>query len=87
MASQLTQLKSRIDALSQETRRTGASLTGFQNTFRSQVTAVEQAIGGSTQRKDKEVVNSLQDAARKVQEATAALERAAQISREYAASL
>lgn len=87
MVSQLTQLKTQIDGISRDTSRTSANLNGFQATFRTQVGAVQQAIGGSTQRKDQDVINSLQDAARKVQEATAALERAARVSREYSASL
>lgn len=87
MASQLTQLKGRIDALASQTRQTSQNLGGFEQTFRRQVGEVQQAIGGSAQRKDQEVVESLSNASRKVQEAVAALDQAARVSTSYAASL
>lgn len=87
MASQLGQLKSRVDALASQTNKTATSLGGFEQTFRKQVGEVQQAIGGSAQRKDQEVVDSLTNASRKVQEAVAALQQAARVSTSYAASL
>lgn len=85
--SQLTQLKTRIESIARESKKTANGLETFQRTFQGHAQEVQTTIGGSAQRKDQEVVQTLQDAARRVREACAALEQAAKVCNEYGRSL
>ncbi|WP_040168218.1 hypothetical protein [Microbacterium gorillae] len=85
--SQLSQLKSRIENIAHESKRTATSLESFQRTFQGHAQEVQATIAGSAQRKDQEVVETLQEASRRVRDACAALERAAKVCSEYGRSL
>lgn len=87
MASQLGQLKNQIDELSRQVTQTAGHIAGFQRTFTSQIGAVNQVIGGSAQRKDQEVINSLQEASLQVQRAVEALQQAGRVSANYSSGL
>ena len=85
--SQLSQLKQQIDSIAQQAKSTGGALSSFRSTFSQSINAVQSTIGGSTQRKDQEVVQALTDAQSKVDAAVQALEQAAQTTRSYGQSL
>lgn len=85
--SQVTQLKGTINSIAQSARQTSNSLGQFRSTFNRHVTAVQSAIGGSSQRKDQEVISVLQDAQKKVEAASQALEHAAKIASSYGQSI
>ncbi len=85
--SQLQQLKGTIDSIAQGAKQTGGSLAQFKQTFGQHVGQVQSAIGGSSQRKDQEVISVLQEAQRKVDEAAQALQNAARIASSYGQSL
>lgn len=85
--SQLSQLKQQIIALSESAEKTSAGLQNFGSNFNSQIQTVSATIGGSSQGKDREVIQSLQQAAKAVQEATQALGIAARTAKSYGSSL
>ena len=85
--SQLQQLKQTVNGLADAAKKAGGNLAQFDKTFSQQSSAVQQAIGGSTNGADKRVLQSLQDAQKKVKEASAALQNAAKIAGEYGKSL
>lgn len=85
--SELSQLKGTINSIAQSAKQTGSSLGQFKSKFSQHVSSVESAIGGSSQRKDKEVISVLQDAQKKVEAAAQALGQAAKIAESYGQSL
>ena len=85
--SQLQQLKTTVNSIAQEAKKTGSNLAQFKTTFSGHMSAVQAAIGGSSQRKDAEVLSALQDAQKQVDAATQALENASRIAKTYADSL
>lgn len=85
--SDLQKLKGTLDSIAQGTKQTGGSLGQFRSKFGQHVSQVQGAIGGSSQRKDQEVIAVLQDAQKKVEAAVQALESAAKISSSYGKSL
>jgi gas vesicle protein len=85
--SQLQQLKSTINSIAEGAKKTGSSLASFDKQFSQQAQAVEQAIGGSTQGKDKQVVQAIQQASKAVKQAAEALQNAAKIASSYGQSL
>ena len=85
--SQLQQLKQTISGLADGAKKTGSNLAGFDKTFSQHTQAVQQAIGGSSQRKDQEVVSALQEASKAVKQAVGALQNAAKIASSYGQSL
>ncbi len=87
MASQLGRLKSTIDGISDSTKKTAVSLNGFDKTFSTHVNSVNSAIGGTTQRKDREVIAALDAAKKAVHQATQALAQASKVCSDYSKSL
>lgn len=85
--SELSQLKGTINSIAQSAKQTGGSLGQFRSKFNQHVNSVQSAIGGSSQRKDQEVISVLQDAQKKVEAAAQALENAAKIANGYGQSL
>lgn len=85
--SQLQQLKQQIVALGASARQTGQSLAQFDQTFSRQAADIESTISGSSQGKDKQMISSIEDAKRKVHDATAALAKVTQVANQYSASL
>lgn len=85
--SQLSQLKSEIENIAQQAKATGGNLTAFKSRFSQSISRVSAAIGGSAQRKDQEVIATLQQAQAKVDEAVSALEVAARTAQQYGQSL
>ncbi|AVM01657.1 hypothetical protein C6V83_16725 [Gordonia iterans] len=85
--SQLGQLKQTIEDIGREAKSTGSNLSAFNSKFSQQVNTVQQTIGGSAQRKDQEVIQTIQAARAKVGEAVQALEAAAQTAQNYGRSL
>lgn len=85
--SQLSNLKGTIDGIAKGTKQTSSSLSQFKRTFGQHVNSVQSAIGGSSQRKDQEIISVLQDAQSKVDAAAQALERAANTASSYGQSL
>jgi gas vesicle protein len=83
----LNRLKQTISGLSESAKSTGASLAQFDRQFSQQTQQVQQTIGGSAQRKDAEVMSALQEAAKSVKQASAALQNAARIAGQYGQSL
>lgn len=85
--SELNKLKGTVESIAQSAKQTGGSLGQFRSRFSQHVSSVQGAIGGSSQRKDQEVIAVLQDAQKKVEAAAQALENAAKIASGYARSL
>lgn len=85
--SDLQKLKGTIDTIAQGAKQTGGNLGQFRSKFGQHVSQIQSTIGGSSQRKDQEVISVLQDAQKKVDAAVQALENAAKIASGYGKSL
>lgn len=85
--SQLRQLKQTIDGLAQQSKAMGAQLAAFKSKFGQTSAQVQATIGGSTQRKDQEVVAAISQAQQRVDAAAQALDEAARIAKAYGQSL
>ncbi len=85
--SELQKLKGTIESIASSAKQTGGNLGQFKSKFSAQVGQVQSAIGGSSQRKDQEVMQALQAASKQVDAAVAALEQAAKIASGYGKSL
>lgn len=85
--SQLGQLKQSVGGVADTATKTAAQLAHFEKQFDTQRQQVQQLLGGSSQGKDREVQRALQSASKAVKEATAALQSAAKVARQYAQSL
>lgn len=85
--SDLQQLKQKLEQISSDAKRTGDNLAGFKSKFSQSVGDVTRTIGGSAQRTDKQIIETLQAAQKQVESATQALHAAAQSATSYAHSL
>jgi hypothetical protein len=85
--SSLENLRAQIDALALQSERMAANLEAFRSPFANAVAEVQSTIGGSAQRKDRELIERVSAAQRDVQTASAALQQAARTARDYGASL
>lgn len=85
--SQLGQLKGQIESIARQARSTGGQLAAFKSKFSQAASQVQSTIGGSSQRKDREVVQAIQDAQAKVDSAVEALNQAARVAAAYGQSL
>ncbi|MGB3301887.1 hypothetical protein [Gordonia sp. (in: high G+C Gram-positive bacteria)] len=85
--SELQQLKQTLNSIAQSTKQIAGELGSFERKFQSQSNRVSQAIGGSAQRKDREVLEALSKATRDAKQAEAALQNAARVASQYGASL
>jgi uncharacterized protein YukE len=85
--SELVKLKSTLENISNSTKQTAGQLGQFKSKFAGYQGQVRAAIGGSSQRKDQEVMQSLDDASKKVEAAVNALNRAAQVASNYGRSM
>lgn len=85
--SQLKQLKEAIGGIAKSATDAGQSLAQFDQQFNRQAQAVQQVIGGSSQGKDRQVVEAIQQASRAVKQATAALQNAGRIAQQYGQSI
>lgn len=85
--SQLSQLKGQIESIVQQAKSVAGQLGAFRSRFAQTATEVQSAIGGSSQNKDKEVVQAIQEAQGKVDAAVEALNQAARIASTYGQSL
>lgn len=85
--SQLGQLKAQIDAVASQSKSMAGHLDGFRAQFSSSVSQVQSTIGGSAQGKDRQLIADITAAQRQVEQASAALQRAAASAQQYGASL
>lgn len=85
--SQLQQLKEAIGGVAKSATDAGQSLAQFDKQFNRQAQTVQQVIGGSSQGKDRQVVDAIQQASRAVKQATAALQNAGRIAQQYGQSI
>ena len=85
--SELQKLKGTLESISSSAKQTGGSLNQFKSKFSSHMGQVRAAIGGSAQRKDQEVLQSLDAASKQVDAAVRALETAARVASNYGRSL
>lgn len=85
--SQLTQLKQQLESIAQQSKSTGAGLAAFKSKFSQSISQVQSSIGGSAQRKDQEIMQSLQNAQKQVEAAAQALDAAARTAQAYGQSL
>jgi hypothetical protein len=85
--SQLQQLKAQLNAIGGDARSTAGGLASFKSKFSAAVGQVSATIGGSAQRTDQEIIQTLQAAERQVDSAVQALQQAATTATRYAASL
>lgn len=85
--SQLGQLKAALQSYSGSTQKQAASLQQTARGVDNASNQILQIIGGSSQGKDREVANAVQEASKRVKEASEALNRAAKIATTYASSL
>ncbi|MGY1846791.1 hypothetical protein [Blastococcus sp. SYSU DS1021] len=85
--SQLGQLKQQINSIGNDAKTTAQGLGGFKSKFSQSVSQVSATIGGSSQRVDQQMIQTLQAAEKQVDAAIAALQQAAQSANSYASSL
>lgn len=85
--SQLQQLKSQLNGIASDAKSTAGGLSGFTSKFSQAVGQVNATIGGSAQRTDQEIIQTLQAAEKQVKAAVQALQTAAGTASKYAASL
>lgn len=85
--SKLTELKQTIDDVAQQAKATAGSLNAFKSKFSQSIGQVQATIGGSTQRKDQEVISAITQAQARVDAAAEALVEAARIAKGYGESL
>lgn len=85
--SQLQQLRSTIEEMARSSQKLGATLAGFSTQFSRQRGTIHSIIGGSSQRKDVEVMAAVDEAEAQVRKATEALEHAARVATAYGRSL
>ena len=85
--SQLKQLKSTVNQLAASSKKTAGSLAGYERELSKHQAAVQQAIAGSSQRKDAEIMSALQQASTAVKQATSQLQNVARIAQSYGRSL
>lgn len=85
--SQLQQLKQQVASIGNDAKSTASGLSGFKSKFSTSVSQVSATIGGSAQRVDQNMINTLQAAEKQVDAAIAALQQAASAANSYAASL
>ena len=85
--SQLTQLKQQIGALANDAKNTAQGLAGFKTKFSQAVSQVTATVGGSAQKVDQELIQTLQMAEREIDQAIKALQAASDTANKYAQSL
>ncbi|MCP3877301.1 MAG: hypothetical protein GY701_02740 [Sulfitobacter sp.] len=85
--SQLQQLKSQLNGIASDAKTTAGGLSGFKSKFSSAVGQVQSTIGGSAQRTDQQIIQTLRAAEKQVEAAVAALQQAASAAQGYASSL
>lgn len=85
--SDIQKVKQAMESIASGTKQTGSSLSAFKSKFSNQMSQVTASIGGSAQRKDKEVVQALQAASKQVDAAIQALDQAAKLASGYGKSL
>lgn len=87
MSSKLNELRASLQAIAESSKTTAGNLSTFRGKFSRTSAEVEAAIGGTSRRTDREIVEALQMADRQVQAAVAALGDAARKAQNYADSL
>lgn len=85
--SQVTQLKEATNNLAKAASDAGKSLAQFEQQFSRQAQAVQQVLSGSSQGKDRQVLEAIQQASRAVQQATTSLQQAGRVASQYAQSI
>ncbi|MFG1928562.1 hypothetical protein [Cryptosporangium sp. NPDC048952] len=85
--SSLVQLRQRLSALSDRSTRTAQQLLAMKQSFSDVIPAVQGAIGGSARRTDQNMVAALQAAEKRLEEASAALQHAANEGKKFANTL
>ena len=85
--SQLQQLKGQIGSIGNDAKNTANSLAGFKSKFSQAISQVSATIGGSAMNVDRDMIATLQQAEKQVDQAVAALQQAAKAASSYAASI
>lgn len=85
--SQLSQVKQQLDAISSGAKTMTNGLQGFRANFLKASAQVQAAVGGSAQGVDKDLIETLQEAEKKVDQAIEALQRASKTVSQYGRSL
>lgn len=87
MTSDVLRLKQTCQQLANAARQTSSALSGFDQQFKRYNAQVHQAVGGSSQRKDQEIMNAIAQAQKAVQQANAAVQQAGRIAQQYGSSI
>ena len=82
--SQLHQFRAQIGPVRSEARRAADSLTEFKRKFAEAVSRVSTTIGDTANREDRDMIETFQQAEKGVDEAIAALRKAAKAASTYA---
>ena len=85
--SQLNQVKRQLGAISSDAKTMAAGPQGFKTKFSNASSQVQAAVGGSAQNVDKNLIATLQEAEKEVDQAIQALQRASQAASKYGASI
>lgn len=85
--SELQRLKATVQQLSTMAKQTSSALAGFDQQFKRYNDQVRNAVGGSSQRKDQEIMAAITQAQRAVQQASQAVQQAGRIAQQYSSSL
>lgn len=82
--SDVTQLKQRLAAMANDSKQAASSLAGFKQRFDQQSAQVQALIQGTTTKADEHIIQTLAEAAKAVESASAALQVAAKSCSSYA---
>lgn len=80
-------LKQVVNDFAQQANKSSSGLAQLERQFSKQLGDVKAVIGGSSQRKDAEVMGALQEASKAVRTAAESLQRASRIASQYSQSL
>ncbi len=83
--SQLSTLKQQIQQIAQTLATTAQSLNGYSTNLSTQISAVNNAIGGTATNEDKDMIASLQSAQTSVNNAARQLSEASKKAKDWAA--
>lgn len=82
--SDVTELKQRLGAMANDSKQAAASLAGFKQRFDQQSAKVQSLIQGTATKADQQILQTLAEAAKAVESASAALQVAAKSCTTYA---
>lgn len=84
MASQLAKLRTEVEQISTSCSKSASMLENFTRQFQTQIESITRTVGGSAQRKDQEMISSLNAAITAIKNASESLTEAGKTASDYA---